>query len=132
VLRSLPRVGRFVIAGVNPDEPYKNLTRAWIVARKRAGLGDVRLHDLRHSYASLAAGRGVSLQMIGKLLGHRVAATTQRYAHLARDAVAGVNDELGAAMVEAIQKHRPKPSATVTDLAAARRRKSRTRKAGAS
>ena len=82
VLKTVPRVGKYVIAGVKTDEPFKNLTRSWIVARAYAGLDDVRLHDLRHSYASLAAGRGVSLQMIGKLLGHKVAATTLRYAHL--------------------------------------------------
>src|SRR5262249_14843066 len=104
VLKTVPRIGRFVVAGVKPDEPYKNLGRAWIDIRANAGLQNVRLHDLRHSYASLAAGRGVSLQMIGKLLGHRVFATTQRYSHLARDAVAAVNDELGAAMQAAIAK----------------------------
>jgi integrase len=106
---------------VRPDEPYKNLSRAWIVTREFASLQGVRLHDLRHSYASLAAGQGVSLQMIGKLLGHRVPATTQRYAHLARDAVAAVNDGIGAAMVAAIEKQPPR-SATVADLARARRR----------
>jgi site-specific recombinase XerD len=68
----------------------------------------VHLHDLRHSYASLAANRGVSLQMIGKLLGHKNPATTQRYAHLARDVVQSVNDELGAAMQAAIKKPRGK------------------------
>jgi hypothetical protein len=60
--------------------------------------------------------------MIGKLLGHRVPATTQRYAHLARDAVAAVNDGIGAAMAAAIGK-RPPRAATVSDLATARRRK---------
>jgi Phage integrase family len=63
----------------------------------------VRLHHLRRSFASLAAGRGVALQMIGKLLGHRVPATTQRYVHLARDAVAAVNDELREARTKAIE-----------------------------
>jgi integrase len=115
VLRTVPRIGRYVIAGTRPDQPYKNLSRAWIVARAYAGLGDVRLHDLRHSYASLAAGRGVSLQMIGKLLGHKATATTQRYAHLARDAVAAINDELGEAMQTAIAKKTP-PGATVVKL----------------
>jgi integrase len=119
VLRTLPRVGKYVIAGAKKDEPFKNLTRSWILTRAFAGLDDVRLHDLRHSYASLAAGRGVSLQMIGKLLGHRVPATTQRYAHLTRDAAAAVNDELGAAMVAAIEKQAA-PSATIVKL---RRRK---------
>ena len=79
-----------------------------MIARKYAGLEGVRLHDLRHSYASLAAGRGVSLHMIGKLLGHKVPATTARYAHLARDTVQAVNDELGAAMQAAIKKPRSK------------------------
>ncbi len=115
VLKTVPRVSRYVIAGANEDEPYKNLGRAWIIARKYAGLDDVRLHDLRHSYASLAAGRGVSLLMIGKLLGHKHPATTQRYAHLARDAAATVNDELGAAMVAAIEKGRP-PTAKIVKL----------------
>jgi integrase len=93
-----------VIAGSNDGEPLKNLSRSWIVARKFAGLDDVRLHDLRHSYASLAAARGHSLQMIGKLLGHRSLVSTARYSHLSRDAAADVNAELGAAMQAAIDK----------------------------
>ena len=107
ILKALPRVGTFIIAGRYKDEPHQNLTRAWILARKFGGLQDVRLHDLRHSYASLAASRGVSLQMIGKLLGHRTPATTARYAHLARDAASSVNDELGAAMQGMIKKSEP-------------------------
>jgi integrase len=114
VLKTLPRVGKFAIAGAKPDEAYKNLSRAWIKVRDRTpGLADVRLHDLRHSYASLAAGQGVSLQMIGKLLGHKVPATTQRYAHLARDAVAAVNDQLGAAMVAAIDRKAPESARVI-------------------
>jgi integrase len=112
VLKTIPRVGRFVIAGDLENEPYKNLGRAWIVVRQFAGLEDVRLHDLRHSYASLAASQGVSLQMIGKLLGHKVPATTARYAHLARDAVADINNQLGAAMTAAIE-NRPAGGAVV-------------------
>jgi integrase len=113
VLQAIPRTGPYIIAGAIDGEPFKNLSRSWIVARGFAGLKDVRLHDLRHSYASLAAGRGVSLQMIGKLLGHRVPATTARYAHLARDAAAAVNDELGAAMTAAIAKGRGPPANVV-------------------
>ena len=121
VLKTVPRIGRFVIAGAKPDEPYKNLGRAWIDIRGAAGLQDVRLHDLRYSYASLAAGRGVSLQMIGKLLGHRVTATTARYAHLARDAAAAINDELGAAMTAAIAKGGAPAPANVVKLKRRRR-----------
>jgi integrase len=115
VLKSVPRVGPYVIAGASSKGSYKNLSRAWTFARAYAGLEDVRLHDLRHSYASLAAGRGVSLQMIGKLLGHKVVATTQRYAHLARDAAQSVNDDLGAAIQAAIAQ-KPAPSAKVVKL----------------
>jgi integrase len=110
VLKELPRVGMFIVAGrapgrgLAPEEAHRNLGRAWIIARAYAGLQDVRLHDLRHSFASLAAGRGVSLQMIGKLLGHRVPATTARYAHLARDHASSVNDDLGEVMKAAIAK----------------------------
>ena len=68
----------------------------------------------------MAAGKSVSLPMIGKLLGHRNPATTARYAHLARDAAASVNDQLGAAMVSAIEKGAPR-GASVTKL---RRRRS--------
>jgi integrase len=107
VLRATPRVGEFIIAG-RWNTAYRSLSRAWIKVRKYGGLNDVRLHDLRHSYASLAARRGVPLHTIGKLLGHRDSATTQRYAHLARDVVQSVNDELGAAMQAAIKKPRGK------------------------
>src|SRR5262249_29857477 len=85
VLRTTPHVGPFVVAGSRPGTAYKNLTRAWAKARKYAALNDVRLHDLRHSFASLALGRGVPLAVIGKLLGHKDPATTQRYAHLSKD-----------------------------------------------
>jgi integrase len=110
VLKTTMRIGPYVIAGAEEGQPYKNLSRAWIIARKYAGLGDVRLHDLRHSYASLAARQGESLPMIGKLLGHKHPATTARYAHLVRDHVATVNDQLGELMQAAIDK-RPAPVA---------------------
>ena len=63
-----------------------NLYQYWDPVRARADLGDVRLHDLRHSYASRALALGESLSVIGKLLGHVKLATTARYAHLMRDA----------------------------------------------
>ena len=71
--------------------------------RAGAGLDDVRLHDLRHSFASGALSLGEGLPMIGKLLGHSQVQTTARYAHLADDpvkAAAGkVSDYVGAAMM---------------------------------
>lgn len=91
VLAGLPHVGRYVIAGASagqPDEsPRSDLKRPWALVRRHAALDDVRLHDLRHSFASVGAGEGLGLPVIGKLLGHTQASTTQRYAHLDADPV---------------------------------------------
>lgn len=81
---------------------YQGVAKVWIKARDRAGLADVRLHDLRHTFASFGAGGGFGLPVIGALLGHRHAATTARYAHLADDPLRKANDwiggEIGAAL----------------------------------
>lgn len=89
VLANLPRLpdNPWVIAGTKPGARYTGLNNAWLVVRARANLNDVRIHDLRHSFASRALALGESLPMIGKLLGHRKVQTTARYAHLARDSV---------------------------------------------
>ena len=89
VLAELPRVADnpWVIPGRTPGTCMRNVNGAWDVVRERARLEDVRLHDLRHSYASRALALGESLPMIGKLLGHTQVETTARYAHLARDSV---------------------------------------------
>ena len=63
------------------------MDQAWQAVRAKTGLEDVRIHDLRHSYASRALALGESLPMIGRLLGHSQVETTARYAHLARDSV---------------------------------------------
>ncbi len=64
----------------------------WGQIRQRAGLDGVRLHDLRHSYASTAVAAGDSLYLVGKVLGHKQASTTQRYAHLSDDPLKDVAD----------------------------------------
>jgi integrase len=85
-----------VIPGAVPGQHLVNLEKPWRRIRKKAGLEDVRLHDLRHTYASIAAGLGQGLHMIGQLLGHSQAATTHRYAHLAADPIKAATDEIGA------------------------------------
>ncbi len=77
----------WVIAGRLPGSHLTDLQRPWRRIRKLAGLEDVRIHDLRHSFASRALALGESLTMIGKLLGHTQVQTTARYAHLARDSI---------------------------------------------
>ena len=75
----------YVITGAKPGSHLVNLTKPWQRIRKMAGLEGVRIHDLRHSFASMAVAGGLSLPVIGALLGHTQPATTQRYAHLAAD-----------------------------------------------
>ncbi len=76
----------WVIAGKTPSRRLRSLNGDWYRLRARAGLDDVRIHDLRHSFASRALAAGESLSMIGRLLGHADIQSTARYAHLARDA----------------------------------------------
>ena len=88
VLAGLVRVRRspWVFAGSRPDRRLAQLTTFWHRVRARAEVEDVRIHDLRHSFASRALALGESLTMIGRLLGHTDVGSTARYAHLARDA----------------------------------------------
>jgi integrase len=89
VLGSIPRErdNPWVFPGRFPGTHRTDLQKPWRLVRKRAGLEDVRLHDLRHSFASRALALGESLTMIGRLLGHTQVQTTARYAHLARDSI---------------------------------------------
>ena len=89
LLAGLPRMpgNPWVIPGRKPEGRLSNLNDHWQRIRKRAGLEGVRIHDLRHSFASRALALGESLPTIGRLLGHGQVTTTARYAHLARDAV---------------------------------------------
>lgn len=68
--------------GILKDQPVQEIRRFWTTIQKEAELPDVRIHDLRHTFASLLVSGGASLEMIGKLLGHTQMRTTQRYAHL--------------------------------------------------
>ncbi len=88
VLDGLPRSpdNPRVISSKHGKGRLGNLSSYWGAVRERAGLDDVRLHDLRHSYASRALALGESLSAIGRLLGHRHVVSTARYAHLMRDA----------------------------------------------
>lgn len=77
------------------SKPLVNIKRPWGVIRTAAGLDGVRLHDLRHSFASAAIAGGMSLPMIGALLGHRDVKTTARYAHLADDPIRAAAAQVG-------------------------------------
>lgn len=92
----------WVFPAASGDGHYQGLGKLWRAIRKSAGLDDVRLHDLRHTFASFGAAGGLSLPMIGALLGHSQAATTQRYAHLANDPVSQAAGHVGSAVAAAL------------------------------
>lgn len=107
LLTKLPRIKNnpFVIVGTKPGTHWVNLRKPWERIKLNAGIQantlpdgkiqHIRIHDIRHSFAALAASNGVSLPIIGALLGHKQAATTHRYAHLANDPLKKANDEIG-------------------------------------
>ena len=102
LLTGLPRVpgNPWVIPGRKPGTHLRNIEEAWRAIRERAGLEGVRIHDLRHSYASRALALGESLPMIGRLLGHGLLETTARYAQLARDSAQRAAERVAANIAE--------------------------------
>ena len=101
LLDGLPRAGRWVFSSARTGGrlPFPTLEAFWRKVRAEAGLDDVRLHDLRHTYASIAIGNGETVVTTGRLLGHGNPETTLKYAHLSEDSVrhaaAALGDVLG-------------------------------------
>ncbi len=89
ILNSVPHIKDCPFPFANPatNKPYVSVFCAWDTVRKQAGLADVRMHDLRHSFASFLVNAGRSLYEVQKLLGHTQIKTTQRYAHLSQDSL---------------------------------------------
>ena len=104
VLKELPRVSGnpHVLPGSREGQPLVNIAKVWRAVRKAAELDDVRLHDLRHSFASVGAASGDSLLVIGKVLGHSDTATTARYAHLADDPLQTAADRISKTIAAAM------------------------------
>ena len=106
VLSAIPREedNRWVIAGKLPGSHLTDFQWPWRRIRKRADLEDVRIHDLRHSFASRAPGLGESLTMIRKPLAHTRVQTTARHAHLARDstqtAASRITESIGGNLMQ--------------------------------
>ena len=102
LLAELPRVGdgEYVLPGRFGRGHFVGLRYPWTRIRERAGLDDVRLHDLRHSFASVGAGGGLGLPVLGKLLGHRQASTTARYSHLADDPLRRAADQIAGEIAD--------------------------------
>src|SRR5262249_23835061 len=117
ILANLQRVGAYAIAGHaaggHDDKPRSDLNRPWRAIVKRAGLAGLRIHDLRHTHASVGAGLGLGLPIIGKLLGHTQPSTTARYAHLDNDPLRRASEAIAGRIAAALEG---KKTASVTAL----------------
>jgi integrase len=112
ILLSMPRRSEYVFPSLkDPSKARSDLNRPWRAIRKFARLLGIRLHDLRHSLASVAASGGASLPIIGKLLGHSQMASTQRYAHLADDPLMSTAEYVAAHVNSALLGNPPSQSA---------------------
>ncbi len=120
VIAALSRIegNPYLLPGDKKDMHFIGLPKAWERIRARAGLDNVRLHDLRHAFASVGATGGDSLLVIGALLGHRDAKTTQRYAHLQDDPIRAAANRISGAIAAAMAG---KPAAKVVKLKVRRR-----------
>ena len=110
VLAEIPRIkdNPHIIAGAAEGAPRADLQRPWKAVRKAAELDGVRIHDLRHSFASFGAGASLGLPIIGKLLGHSQAATTHRYAHLDADPLRRAVETIGGTIAAAMNGANPR------------------------
>ena len=102
LLRIATRTSKFVIAGAAVDLPRSDLKKPWRAVQQHAGLDNVRLHDLRHTFASIGAGASLGLPIVGKLLGHSQPATTARYAHLDADPLRRATNIIGERLSAAL------------------------------
>jgi integrase len=120
VLANLPKVGEYVIAGqaagTEKEKSRSDLNRPWRAIVKRAALLGLRIHDLRHTHASIGAGLGLGLPIIGKLLGHTQPSTTARYAHLDADPLRRASDHIGNRLAAAMGDFKSKPSGEVVKI----------------
>ena len=90
--------GRFVFSGKAPDQPLSDIKKTWASVCRKANVEGARIHDLRHTFASILVSRGASLPLIGALLGHTQVATTARYAHLYDEPLREAVDQVGFAL----------------------------------
>lgn len=117
ILDRLPRIADhpFVLPGKRPNRPLRNIHWNWSIIRQTANLQGVRINDLRHSFASVGVGAGLGLPIIGALLGHTQATTTQRYAHLADDPLKEASDLIGQHLAQSLEGKLPKRRLRLVD-----------------
>jgi site-specific recombinase XerD len=97
LLQSVPRRRHceWIFANPQTQKPYVSIFISWNTARTAAGLSDVRMHDLRHSFASFLVSAGCSLYEVQKILGHASVNMTQRYSHLSQHSLLRAAEHAG-------------------------------------
>ena len=124
LLATIPRRDNcpWVFANPKTHKPYVSIFASWDTARIHAGLADVRIHDLRHSFASFLVNAGRSLYEVQKILGHTQVKTTQRYAHLSQDTLIDAANQVAKAvtlnMGHSQQANNPDATLTTPQIAA--------------
>ncbi len=128
ILASLARVAGnpYVFPGERPGSHWVNVEHSWRRLRRAAGFPELRIHDLRHSYAAIGAAAGLGLPVIGRILGHTQASTTQRYTHFADDPLRAAADRISNEIAAALRggtnaEVPPEPTASPNDHRAPRR-----------
>lgn len=120
LLAGLPRImeNPFCFPGAIEGRHLVGLTKIWAKIRERAGVADIRVHDTRHAFASIGVMGGMGLPVVGALLGHTQASTTQRYAHLSADPLKIAADKISGQIAAALNGT---PKADVVPIAQRRR-----------
>ena len=111
ILSEIPRLkgNPHVFPSQKVGAPRVKLHSAWVPIREAAGLDGVRIHDLRHNFASFGVGASLGLPIIGKLLGHSQPSTTARYAHLCADPMHAAVETIGSEISAALEGRKPPP-----------------------
>ena len=97
-------ISPFLFPGKVEGQPVQEIKRVWETIRKKSGFANLRIHDLRHTHASHLVSSGLSLSIVGKLLGHTQASTTQRYAHLADEPLRQATELFGRNLDKIVER----------------------------
>lgn len=100
ILNALPKISAYIFANPETGKPYNDIRKTFDKVMRCAGISNMRIHDLRHNFASLAVNSGESLFVVQKLLGHASPQTTQRYAHLQHSTLQNASEKIAAVIRE--------------------------------
>lgn len=100
ILNALPKISTYIFANPEAGKPYNDIRKTFDKVMQCAGISNMRIHDLRHNFASLAVNSGESLFVVQKLLGHASPQTTQRYAHLQHSTLQNASEKIAAVIRE--------------------------------